>query len=60
MNKDYEIFTAWYEEECHIEAAERVGPNSFEYEALLDRLLEDETRKENMRHRYNLLTGGNV
>lgn len=60
MDKDYEIFTDWYEEECRIDAAEQVGPNSFEYEALLDRLLEDETRKENMRHRYNLLTGGNV
>lgn len=48
-------FYSWYYEECQIDAAELVGPNSPEYEQCVERFYEDETRREAhlIRHRLN-------
>ena len=50
-------FDDWYHERCGEDAAELVGPNSYEYEAVWERFYEDETRREAARHRYHLETG---
>jgi len=50
-------FDDWYCEECSICAAELVGPNSHEYDYVLERLMEDETRREAAMHRYRMETG---
>ncbi len=39
-------FDDWYHEECTIDAAELVGPNSPEYERTVERFEQDETRRE--------------
>jgi hypothetical protein len=39
-------FDDWYHEECTIDAAELVGPNSPEYERAVERFEQDETRRE--------------
>jgi len=46
-----------YYEECCIDAAEVVGPNSVEYEALVERYLDDTTRREAAMTRYRMETG---
>ena len=50
-------FDDWYEDQCAIDAAERVGPNSFEYEPLVEKMIEDDTRREAAMHRYNMEFG---
>lgn len=50
-------FDTWYDEQCSIDAAEVVGPNSREYEPLQERYYEDETRREAALHRYRMETG---
>ena len=50
-------FDDWYEEQCSIDAAEIVGPNSPEYEGLVSRFVEDETRRDAAMHRYAMEYG---
>jgi hypothetical protein len=50
-------FDDWYAEQCTINAAEAVGPNSPEYERLVERFEDDETRREAALTRYRLETG---
>ena len=45
-------FDAWYWDECWIAAAELVGPNSHEYEAVFDRFYEDDARRAAARKYY--------
>lgn len=52
-----ETFDEWYEDQCAIDAAEIVGPNSPDYERLVERFVEDETRREAAMHRYNMEFG---
>ena len=46
-------FDDWYHERCGEDAAELVGPNSYEYEAVWERLYEDENRREAYQIHYN-------
>lgn len=48
-----EAFEAWYEDECRIAASELVGPNSPEYDELVDKLLADDVRKAAARKFYD-------
>jgi hypothetical protein len=50
-------FNDWYAEQCAVDAAEMVGPNSPEYERLAERYEEDDTRREAALNRYRLETG---
>ena len=50
-------FDDWYEDQCAIGAAEIVGPNSVEYEHLLERFIDDDTRREAAMHRYTMEFG---
>ena len=50
-------FDDWYSEQCSIDAAELVGPNSFEYDQVAERFEDDDTRREAALHRYRLETG---
>ena len=47
MSPEYfeESFDDWYSEQCSIEAAELVGPNSLEYEHLAERFYDDEEKR---------------
>lgn len=47
-------FDDWYHEFCGEDAAELVGPNSYEYEAVWEHFYEDEGRREAYLIRYNL------
>ena len=47
-------FDDWYYEQCRVDAAELVGPNAHEYEQCVERLYEDETRREAHRIWYDL------
>lgn len=40
-----ESFDDWFSEQCSIEAAELVGPNSLEYERLTERFYDDEDKR---------------
>ena len=55
--KRMESFNEWYEDQCAIDAAETVGPNSSEYEWLVERFVEDETRRDAAMHRYTMEFG---
>ena len=50
-------FDDWYDEQCRIDAAELVGPNSHEYDQVAERFEGDETRREAAMHRWALETG---
>lgn len=50
-------FDDWYHDQCSIDAAELVGPNSIEYDRTVERFEDDETRREAARHRYRMETG---
>lgn len=50
-------FDDWFSEQCSIDAAELVGPNSPEYDLVAERYEEDETRREAALHRYRMETG---
>lgn len=50
---DVAAFEDWYYDECHIAAAEIVGPNSIEYDRLVDKMLDDDARKAAARKFYN-------
>lgn len=50
---DDDAFEDWYYDECHIAAAEEVGPNSIEYDHLVEKMLEDDARKAAARKFYN-------
>ena len=51
-------FDDWYADECAIDAAEMVGPNSHEYSGLVDRYIEDDTRRDAARVRYLAANSG--
>ena len=50
-------FDDWFYDQCAVDAAEMVGPNSLEYDRLCERYLEDETRREAAMHRFRMETG---
>jgi hypothetical protein len=45
-----------YYEDCCIAAAEMVGPNSMEYEGLVDHYFEDDSRRKTFEDWYNTRT----
>lgn len=55
-DRDY-VFDAWYYDECSIDAAEVVGPNSVEYDDLHTRFYEDDNRREAARLQYYMHKG---
>ena len=50
-------FDDWYQNECEIDAAEMVGPNAHEFWGIVERLVEDEGRREAAMHRYTMEFG---
>jgi hypothetical protein len=50
-------FDDWYDEQCAIDAAEVVGPNSPEYDRLVERYINDYTRRDAAMHRFRMETG---
>lgn len=50
---DADAFEGWYYDECHVAAAELVGPNSIEYDRLVYKLLDDDARKAAARKFYD-------
>jgi len=58
MTNPDDDFDAWYYDECSIDAAELVGPNSCEYEDVHTSCYEDDARRAAALLRYQSKTGG--